>query len=73
MHTVLNALGLLSGLLSAVCLYFGTFGMSWTMQSWSGESPAEQAFRRRRRRWSAAGFVLLALGFALQLIALVSK
>jgi len=71
MKTVLNALGLLSGLLSAVCLYFGTLGMPWVTQSWSGNTPAEQTFQRQRRRWSVAGFVLLALGFALQLIALL--
>ena len=73
MKTALNALGLLSGLLSAVCLYLGTLEMPWGKQSWSGKTPAEQAFRLQRRWWSVTGFVLLALGFALQLIALISN
>jgi hypothetical protein len=71
MTTILNALGLLSGLLSVVCLYMGTIGMPWTLQSWKGETPAEQRFQRKRRCWSVTGFVLLAVGFALQLAALL--
>jgi hypothetical protein len=71
--TVLNALGLVSGLLSAICLYLGTLAMPWAIQSWKGETSAEQGFRSQRRGWSAGGFALLALGFALQFAALFSK
>jgi len=71
MKTILNVLGLLSGVTAAVFLYFGSQETPWGIQSWKGKTPEEDSFRRRRRCTAVTGFVLLGLAFVLQLIALL--
>jgi len=67
---ILNVLAAISGILSAIFLYLGSQETPWGIQTWKGESAAEQAFRRRRRLCAVTGFVLLGAAFAFQLIAL---
>jgi hypothetical protein len=69
--TALNALGLSAGVVSAVCLFYGSRELPREIESWTQETPAELRFFRRRKRASLVGFGLLALGFALQLIAVL--
>ena len=73
MRTALNATGLALGVLSAVLLYLGSRETPAAIESFSGESGDEKAFRRRRQRWVASGFILLALAFACQFAALFSN
>jgi hypothetical protein len=60
--------GLTMNLLAAIFLYDGSKGIPWEIRSWKGESEAELAFSRKRRRNSNIGFLLLFIGFLLQLI-----
>jgi hypothetical protein len=60
--------GLILNLLAAIFLYDGSRGRPWEIQTWGGESEAELEFSRKRRRYSNIGFLLLFLGFLLQLI-----
>lgn len=55
--------------MSAYFLWRGSEDAPWPAKSWGGDSPEEVVFRTRRARMAGAGFVLLSLGFGLQLIA----
>jgi hypothetical protein len=60
--------GLLSasfGLASSGALMKGSAAMPWSLQSYSGESEAEKAFRQSARWWTRAGLIGLFTAFAL--------
>jgi hypothetical protein len=59
--------GLLSGFVglgSSVALMKGSAAMPWSLQSFSGESEAEKAFRQKARWWTLAGLIGLLVAFA---------
>jgi hypothetical protein len=64
--------GLILNLLSAIFLYDGSRARPWEIQTWKGESEAELDFLLKRRRNSNIGFLLLFIGFLLQLIGSVT-
>ena len=69
MKTALNVIGLFFGVVAAVCMYYASIETPWGVQSWSGQTEAEQRFRRRRTWWARIGFILLGLAFVCQLVA----
>jgi len=60
-----------AGVTSTLCLLKGTATIPWEMQSWSGQSDPEKAFRTRGRRYLLAGLATLALAFVLSAMAAV--
>ena len=72
MKSVLIVLSAISGVLSAACLYLGWQETPLEIQTVSGESRPNHAFRRGRRFRAVIGFILFdATAFALQLLAIV--
>jgi hypothetical protein len=59
----------LTGVASTLCLMKGTTTVPWEMQSWSGQSDLEKAFRRKMRCYFVVGLVTLALAFMLSAVA----
>jgi hypothetical protein len=68
-----QVIGLTALALSAIFLWLGSAEMPWAMQTWKGESEPERAFRRRRSRYARTGFLLLASGYVLQLLLLLTQ
>jgi uncharacterized membrane protein len=60
--------GLILNLIATVLLFLGSKETPWGVQTWDGESEGEKSFRRRRKLMTWAGFILLFIGFLLQLI-----
>ncbi len=54
------------GVASSVCLYRGSEETPVSTQWYKRTTPEEDKFRRKRRRWAVAGFVLLGAAFAMQ-------
>ena len=68
---IVALLSALAGVASTLCLMKGTATVLWEMQSWSGQSDPEKAFRRRMRCYFVVGLVTLALAFVLSAVAAV--
>jgi hypothetical protein len=68
---IVALLSALAGVASTLCLMKGTATVPWEMQSWSGQSDPEKAFRRRMRSYFVVGLVTLALAFVLSAAAAV--
>ncbi len=67
--------GLLSGLLgvfSAVAFLNGATSVPWSQQTWSGETPAEQAIRAKAAQWNKVGIVAMLAAFGLSAVASVA-
>ncbi len=54
------------GVASSVSLYRGSEETPVSTQWYKGTTPEEDKFRRKRRGWAVAGFVLLGAAFAMQ-------
>jgi hypothetical protein len=66
MKEVALVLGLISGAFgvgSALAFLKGTAMVPWSMQTWKGETPAEQAIRDRAARWNKVGVYTLLAAF----------
>jgi len=61
-------LGLILNLFAAISLYYGSRETPWDIQTWSGESDKEKSFKSNRKLITSIGFIILFLGFLLQLI-----
>ena len=70
MKMILNPIGLLLGVIAAVCLYYGSQETPYQLDTWNREAEPEQRFRRRRGQFARVGFILLGLSFVCQLVAL---
>ncbi|MEW6387899.1 MAG: hypothetical protein AB1491_10335 [Thermodesulfobacteriota bacterium] len=60
--------GLVCNLIATGFLFFGSKAVPWDIQTIGGESEEEKKFKRNRQRFATNGFVLLFVGFLLQLI-----
>ena len=67
---VVDVIGLGLVTVSAYLLWRGSEETPGRVRTWTGEGGSEPEYRflQRRRRFSRAGFLLLGLGFALQLL-----
>jgi hypothetical protein len=66
MKEVALVFGLLSGAFgvgSALAFLKGTEGVPWSIQTWKGETPAEQAVRAGAARWNKIGVYTLLTAF----------
>jgi hypothetical protein len=61
---VCGVLSALVGLSSSLALMKGSLVMPWSLQSYHGESEAENAFRQKARWWTRAGLIGLIVAFA---------
>ena len=68
MHASLAAVSLMLGLASAVCLFIGSQRYPAELETWKCNSPPERQFKRRRTIFVVAGFVLLIVSVAGQLV-----
>ncbi len=68
MDKIIIVTGLILTLIATIFLFLGSQHRSWGMQTWSGESEAEKAFTIKKQTQTNIGFLLLSLGFLLQLI-----
>ena len=68
---IVTLLSTLAGVASTLCLMKGTATVPWEMQSSSGQSDPEKAFRRRMWCYFVVGLVTLALAFVLSGVAAV--
>ncbi|MFH0797605.1 MAG: hypothetical protein V2A65_11250 [Candidatus Omnitrophota bacterium] len=66
----ISAIGLFCALTATVLLYFGSQGVPWKNQTWDGNSKNEKKHCESRKNMSKTGFILLGIGFLLQLIGL---
>ncbi|MGX9431412.1 MULTISPECIES: hypothetical protein [Bradyrhizobium] len=67
MKEIALVFGLLSGAFgvgSALAFLKGTATVPWSLQTWSGETPAEQAIRAEAARWNKVGVYTLLGAFA---------
>ncbi len=65
----IDVAGLAAATVAAYCLWRGSEEVPWDMQTWNGKNEQERAFKRARRRWANVGFLLLGVGFGLQIVA----
>jgi hypothetical protein len=68
--------GLLSGAFgvgSALAFLKGTATVPWSMQTYSGETPAEQAIRARAAWWNKVGIYTLLAAFTFSAAATVAS
>lgn len=56
---------------SALFLYWGSLGVPWKMQSWSGESPAEISWKRKRKWMIWVGIPCACIAFGCQIWAIL--
>lgn len=60
------------GVFASVALVKGTASVPWEMQTWNGESGAENAFRQSVRWWLKTGFVALGSAFVFSAISAIA-
>lgn len=63
--------GLILTLVATVFLFLGSKHPPWNMQSIGGKTDKELTFFKQRKNYTSIGFVLLFLGFLLQLIGVI--
>ena len=64
---IAQLIAILTGLLAAVTLFYGSLGIPWESQSWSGESPREKALKRRNQVLAWVGLPALFISGGCQL------
>ncbi len=64
----LSIIALIIMVFSTLFFYFGSKSMPWELQTWGGDSIEEIEFREGSNRKARVGFILLSIGFSLQLI-----
>lgn len=67
-QTALSLLSQVTGLASALILYWASFGVRWEDQSIRGQSQRELAFKRRQKRLGWTGAILAVIAFGCQTI-----
>ena len=63
--------GLILTLIATIFIYLGSRHSPWNMQTWDGSSDKENKFFKGREIERKIGFLLLFLGFSLQLIGVI--
>lgn len=61
-------MGLVFGLVAACLLFLGSREVPWEMQTWSGNTEKQVAYKKTREWMTRWGFACLFLSFSLQLI-----
>ncbi|OGZ23846.1 MAG: hypothetical protein A3A08_01665 [Candidatus Nealsonbacteria bacterium RIFCSPLOWO2_01_FULL_41_9] len=70
MTKALIGIGLFLSLIATILLYFGSQETPWSIQTWDGNGSKEIAFRYFREINANYSFLLMSIGFLLQLIGL---
>jgi len=65
---MLLLIGLCLQIPGIILLYFAAIQMSWSIQTWNGESKKEKEFRRKQLILGKTGLILVLIGYIFILI-----
>jgi hypothetical protein len=65
---ILELVSVCAAFTSGMLLYYGSLGIPWGMQSWSGESPAELRMKRKQTLMVWVGVPCAIIAFVVQVV-----